>query len=48
MKQKPRLKNSGNIGYRYMNGWYIGSSPKKPYWSICIDNKGLWNIVCIQ
>jgi len=29
MKQKTRFKNFGNIGYRFMNGRYIGICPKK-------------------
>jgi len=29
MKQKTRFKNFGNIGYRSMNGWYIGINPQK-------------------
>jgi len=35
MKQKARFKNFGNIGYRSMNGRYIGiPKKKKPYRSI--------------
>jgi len=29
MKQKTRYKKFGNIGYRSMNGQYIGIRPKK-------------------
>jgi len=34
MKQKTRFKNFGNIGYRCMNGRYIGIGPQK---SISVD-----------
>jgi len=31
MKQKTRFKNFGNIGYRSMNGRYIGIDPRKTH-----------------